>query len=393
MNAVNNASPSLQAITVVGDDLPDPATVSAADALTAMQRESPDIRDLASLLSPAADTLLETMARRARALTRRHFGNTISLYTPLYLSDYCEGGCRYCGFAADRRRARSCLDEAERRAEMDAIADLGIEEILLLTGERSEAVGIDYVEAAVREAAARFHAVTVEVFPMASAEYARLVRAGCTGVTLYQETYHAAVYADMHRWGPKRDYRARLTAPENALQAGMRTVGLGVLLGLAPPVQDVIALVTHLQSLRRRWWRAGFSISFPRVRPEPGGFQPPHPVDDRLLARIILALRIFLPDVPLVLSTRESIGFRDGMAGLGIVKMSVASRTTVGGYRVKTGLPSNPADAATGQFHVNDHRDMDAFTAALRAKGLWPVLKNNDAVYRDAAADMALAEP
>ncbi len=356
-------------------------TFSKSDAVRALNSEQPSAENLAALLSPAAGPFLEDMAQKALALTRRHFGRTISLYTPLYLSDYCSGGCRYCGFAADRRHARRCLNPAERRAEMEAIAGLGIEEILLLTGERSSAVDFEYVETAVREAAACFHAVTVEVFPMTSSEYSRLVSAGCTGLTLYQETYNEAIYAEMHRWGPKRDYRARLSAPENALTAGMRYVGLGVLLGLAPPETDILALAAHLQRLRRRWWRAGFSISFPRIRPETGGFQPPHPVNDRMLVQIILALRIYLPDVPLVLSTRESSAFRDQLAGLGITKMSVASRTTVGGYQ-----PCGAAGTATGQFQVNDNRDMPSFLAAMHKKGLWPVLKNSDAVYRDAAA-------
>ncbi len=363
---------------------PPPTTFSTADVVRAVNGEQPSAKDLAALLSPAAAPFLEDMARRAQALTRRHFGNTISLYTPLYLSDYCSGGCRYCGFAADRRHTRRCLDAEERRAEMAAIAKLGIEEILLLTGERSETVDFEYVEKAVREAAARFHAVTVEVFPMTSAEYSRLIAAGCTGLTLYQETYDETIYADMHRWGPKRDYRSRLSAPENALNAGMRNVGLGVLLGLAPPTTDILALAAHLQRLRRRWWRAGFSISFPRIRPEAGGFQAPHPVDDRMLAQIILALRIYLPDVPLVLSTREASTFRDNLAGLGITKMSVASRTTVGGYQ-----PRHTTVTSSGQFRVNDNRDMPAFLAAMRERGLWPVLKNNDVVYRDAATECA----
>ncbi len=358
-----------------------PTDFDAGAVMSAIRRDTPDANDLAALLSPAADTLLEPMAQRAKALTRRHFGDTITLYTPLYLSDYCAGGCRYCGFAADRQRQRRCLGEAEQGAEMDAIATLGIEEILLLTGERTPDVGPDYIEAAVRQAAARFHRVAMEVFPMTTAEYARMVRAGCTGLTLYQETYEPDIYAEMHRWGPKRDYDARLQALDKALRAGMRDVGLGVLLGLAPPIPEIMALVAHLKRLRRRWWRAGFSISFPRIRPEPGGFQPPYPVDDRMLTRIILALRIVLPDVPLVLSTRESAELRDGLAGLGITKMSVASRTTVGGYREAD--QATTTDVATGQFQVHDQRDMSTFTAALRARGLWPVLKNSDAVYRE----------
>jgi len=227
----------------------------------------------------------------------------------------------------------------------------------------------------VAEAARVFSAVTVEAFPMSVEEYRGLGDAGCVGVTLYQETYEPTQYETLHRWGPKRDYDARLDAPSRVLEAGVRFVGLGALLGIAEPAFDVLALYRHARYLRRRFWRSGVALSFPRVCPQEGGYQPPFSVDERFLARIIFAFRICLPDVPLVLSTRESARVRDGMAGVGVTKMSIASRTTVGGY-LETG--SSP----DGQFHVNDDRGLDVFCGALRAKGLEPVFKNWDAVYR-----------
>jgi 2-iminoacetate synthase len=217
--------------------------------------------------------------------------------------------------------------------------------------------------------------VSVESFAMTADEYRQLCEAGCTGMTLYQETYDRAAYDRLHRWGPKRDFDARLDAPARALAAGLRSVGLGALLGLADPIADMIALYQHAVHLRRRFWRGGVMLSFPRLRPQRGDFRPEHVVSDRQLARFIFAFRVALPDVPLVLSTRESPAFRDGMAGVGISRMSVASRTTVGGYH-------GGAASTGGQFEVSDDRDAPTFCAALRAKGMEPVFKNWDAVFQ-----------
>jgi len=348
------------------------------DVRRALSAAHPEVEDFAVLLSPAADAHLEAMAQRAQALTRHHFGHTISLYVPLYLSNHCPGGCAYCGFASDRQQPRHRLSPDEVQAELEAIHALGFEEILLLTGERTPMAGVEYLADCVRLAARRFHLVTVETFAMTAEEYGALVRAGATGVTLYQETYAPEVYQTVHRWGPKRDYHFRLEAPGRALKAGMRTVGLGALLGLSDPRFDAIALLQHLKHLQKEHWQGGFSVSFPRLRPEAGGYQAACPVGDRLLAQFIYAFRLCLPDVPLVLSTRESPVFRDGMAGVGISKMSIGSRTTVGGYHEQA-VPSG------GQFAVNDTRPVETFLQALQSKGLQPVFKNWDASLSDAA--------
>ena len=363
-----------------GERLEDVALADAADVdravRAALADEAPGARELAVLLSPAAEPYAESLARQAQALTRRHFGNTVSLYAPLYLSDFCPGGCVYCGFAADRPVPRRRLNRRAAEREMQALHTAGLDEILLLTGERTPQADFHYLLNHVRLAARRFSAVTVEAFGMAESEYAQLAKAGCTGVTLYQETYNPVVYARMHRAGPKRDFAARLAAPSRALAAGIRTVGLGALLGLADPVSDALALYLHAVALRKAYWHAGLSISFPRIQPQTGGFAPPHPLSDRFLARLIWAFRICLPDVHLVLSTRESPRFRDGMAGVGISKMSVASRTTVGGYHAG-------GAARDGQFQVQDTRGVAAFCRALRRRGLEPVFKNWESVYRN----------
>lgn len=334
-------------------------------------RDGAEVGRLLRLLGPKDPAALEEMARRALSLTRRHFGRTISLYAPLYLSNHCSGGCVYCGFASDRRQPRLKLEGPALMKEIDALKASGIEDVLLLTGERTEEAGFDYLLECVSLAAKRFHRVSIEAFAMDTDEYRRLGEAGCTGITLYQETYDPRLYDELHRWGPKRDYTYRLEAPARALAAGLRTVGIGALLGLGDPVLDAVCLFRHILHLRRRFWRAGVLVSFPRVCPQEGDYRGAHEVSDRALAQMVFAFRICLPDVPLVLSTREGAEFRDGLAGLGISRMSVASRTTVGGYGE---VPASDK----GQFDVNDSRGVGAFCAALKGKGLEPVFKNWD---------------
>ena len=347
---------------------------SESDVRRALSASVPTEADFAALVSPAAEGLLEEMAQRAKRLTETHFGRTISLYAPLYLSDFCPGGCAYCGFAADRNQPRRCLNRDEMLCEFAALKAMGFEEVLLLTGERSPQADFPYLRDSVAAAASHFAAVTVEAFPMTLVEYRELAAAGCVGVTLYQETYDPVQYDVLHRWGPKRDFANRLEAPSRVLEAGIRTVGLGALLGISDPMLDTLALYRHARALRRKYWQSGITISFPRVCPQEGGYQPPFPVDERFLARIIFAFRICMPDVPLNMSTRENAGFRDGIAGVGISKMSIASRTTVGGY-------GEPTTSPDGQFQINDDRDIETFFAALRSKGLEPVFKNWDRVY------------
>ncbi|MBI2438570.1 MAG: 2-iminoacetate synthase ThiH [Lentisphaerae bacterium] len=360
--------------------LPRALSADARAVQQALLVEDPCLAELAVLLSPAAGAALESLAARAQLITRRQFGRTLSLYVPLYLSDYCPSGCVYCGFAANRQRIRRRLERDEIIKELDALKALGFEEVLLLSGARTPEADFDYVRQAVTLATERFNLVTIEVFPMTTVEYKSLAETGCTGLTMYQETYDPAVYERSHRWGLKRDYQYRLETPARALAAGVRTVGLGILLGLADPVRDALALFQHAQALRKQYWRAGFSISFPRIRPQLGGYTPSSPVSDRFLAQLIYAFRICLPELTMVLSTRESARFRDGLAGVGINKMSIASRTTVGGYHTEAA-----AAEGQGQFEVSDNRTIEVFCAMLKSKGLSSVFKNWDAAYRDLA--------
>ena len=351
-----------------------------ADVERALWCDEPGPQELVALLSPAARPFIEIMAQRSRLLTQRHFGRTISLYTPLYLSNHCTNGCMYCGFASDRPQTRHRLELPEAEKEMEILKEMGFEDVLLLTGERTSHAGFEYLLECVSLAAQRFHSVGIESFPMTAREYALMVRAGCSSVTLYQETYDLRQYERLHRWGPKKDYLNRLEAPGRAMRAGMRTVGLGVLLGLSDPVFDAVCLLRHAGYLQRTHWMSGITLSFPRLRPQGGDFAALFPVDEAWLARMVFAIRIVLPDVPLLLSTRERPEFRDGMAGLGISKMSAGSRTTVGGY----GGEAEPTTEA--QFQVSDKRSVPDICAMLRNRGLEPVFKNWDSVFRDAEA-------
>lgn len=348
--------------------------IDAEAVRNAIYSKSPGPAELAVLLSDEAGSHIEEMAQRAQAITRSRFGRTISLYVPLYLSNYCSGGCAYCGFASDRELVRMKLSDTERSSEMKALAEDGFNDVLLLTGEKTKEAGFEYLLESVKDGAGHFHNVSVEAFAMSADEYKQLHEAGCTAVTLYQETYNPELYDELHRWGEKKDYDCRLDAPSRAMEAGMRSVGLGVLLGLDDPLREALCIYLHAQHLLKKHWRSGVMISFPRICNQEGGYKAAYPVDDEFLARMIFAFRICLPDVPLVLSTRESAKLRDGFAGVGINRMSVASKTTVGGY-------SSDDNSSGAQFEVTDTRDVQTFCDLLRSKNLEPVFKNWDSVF------------
>jgi len=343
-----------------------------ADVERALTVSRPGVDEFAVLLSPAAEAFLEPMAQQAQRITQRHFGRTVSIYAPLYLSNYCGGGCVYCGFASDRKQPRSRMTPEELEQELEFLYQAGFEELLLLTGERTNEAGFPFLEEAVQKTCQRFHDVKVETFSMTTAEYQTLHLAGCTGVTVYQETYHPDCYQEMHLRGEKKSYEQRLSLPTRALEGEIRTIGMGVLLGLTDHRYDALALFRHISHLQKKYWRGEFSVSFPRIRDQQGHFKPAFPVSDQQLAQLIFAFRICMPTVPLVLSTREPEHLRDGLVGLGITKMSAGSKTSVGGYTDQSALPAK-------QFDISDQRDLNTFCAAMIKKGVYPVLKNWDA--------------
>ena len=330
------------------------------------------------LLSPdISDKQLENMAQQANRLTRQRFGRVILLYAPLYLSNECFNGCKYCGFSADNKFPRKTLtfDEIEREAKI--LRRQGFRHMLLLTGEAPRIAGIDYLEKAVEIIRTYCGSVSIEVFPMDTDGYRRMVAAGVDGLTLYQETYDNNLYKQLHPYGPKSDYDYRLDAPERAGKAGLRRIGVGSLLGLGNSLSDVFYSGLHALYLARKFWRTQVTISFPRICPADGGFQPTSIVDDRQLTQFICALRLLLPDAGLILSTRESAELRNNLLPLGITQMSAGSSTAPGGY--------GEEDHDAEQFSISDERSPVEVEAFLKSHGYEAVWKDWDRIFLERA--------
>ncbi len=350
------------------------AAVTDHDVRRALRAPHPQGDDLAALLSPAATPLLPELARLSSKITAQRFGRTTQIYAPLYLSSHCTNRCLYCGFSADNKIGRRVLTMAEVEEEADLLHRRGFNHLLLVSGEAPKAMGVDYLAEVAQRLRDRFAALSIEVQPLETAEYRRLFEAGITATAIYQETYDRGTYAAMHPAGRKRDFDYRLATPGRVAAAGMREVGIGTLLGLSDWRAEGLALGLHLAWLRKNFWRTGVTVSFPRLRPAAGGFQPLVPVGERDLTQLIFALRIFDPDVGIVLSTREEARYRDGMIGLGPTRYSAGSCTAPGGY-------SHP-DLEGEQFTIGDHRSIDEVCAAISRRGFDPVRKDWDAGFQ-----------
>jgi 2-iminoacetate synthase len=346
--------------------------VSRSDVSKALAQPpgSYSLDKLLALISPAAEDYLEQMARLAHSLTIRRFGRTIRLYAPLYLSNFCENSCLYCGFNKENQpqRIRLTLDEA--LAEAEVIASEGFRDLLLVSSEDPDFINIDYLRQFAGLLRKMFSSISIEIYQMTAPEYAALFDAGIDGVTLYQETYDRRAYRHFHPAGPKADYDNRLATPDNIALAGMREIGLGVLLGLADWRTETLALAEHAHYLIKRYWKSRVSFSFPRLRPahEVDGLQFDHLVSDRNLVQMITALRLCFADAGLVLSTRESARLRDHLIRLGITKVSAGSKTSPGGY-------SGQAHA-TEQLQIDDDRTPAQVAQMIKAHGAEPVWKD-----------------
>ena len=336
---------------------------------------SPD--RLLTLISPAAQDYLEQMAQAAHRLTVQRFGRTIRLYAPLYLSSFCENSCRYCGFNRTAKFERTRLTVAQALEEADIIASEGFTDLLLVSSEDRDFISIDYLAELAGRLREKFSFISIEVYAMTAADYGRLFSAGIEGVTLYQETYDRRAYHYYHPAGPKSDYENRLTAPDRIAAAGMREIGLGVLLGLTDWRTETLALAEHAHYLMKCYWRSRVSFSFPRLRPafdvDRSQFQ--HLLTDTELAQMIMALRLCFADAGLVISTRERALLRDNLIRLGITKMSAGSRTSPGGY-------SRRSDS-TGHFEIDDNRSPADVAAMIKHQGFEPVWKDWDAIFTD----------
>ena len=339
-----------------------------AQVLAALEKDSLRPEDFLVLLSPAAAPHLERMARRAHDLTLRYFGRAVNLFTPLYVSDYCTNQCRYCGFNANNQLHRRHLSVDEAEAEARVIAAMGLQHILLLTGDARKISSPEYIADVARRIKPLFASVGVEVYSMTEEEYAFLVQAGVDNMTMFQETYNPELYDWLHPAGPKRDYAFRLTAPERAARGGMRSLGLGALLGLDEFIQDAIATGLHAWWLLRTFPGVDVGLSIPRICPHEGQFDVPHALGDRQFVQYVTALRCFLPRSPITCSSRESASMRNNLIPLGVTRVSAGVSTAVGG-RATSGDD-------IGQFEITDHRSVEEMTEALARLGYQAVLKD-----------------
>lgn len=319
--------------------------------------------NLEALLSVAARPYLEPIASIAREITRRRFGNTIQIYAPLYLSNECRSSCTYCGFSFENniRRRTLTLEEVEREAGL--LYETGIRHLLLLTGEDYKNTPLKYLAETARMLRDRFSSISIEVYPLKQEEYELLRTEGVDGLAVYQETYDPIRYAEVHLRGMKKNMRFRLECPDRAGQAGFRKIAVGALLGLSDPAAETFLAALHARYLVQTFWQTQISISLPRLRAAEGLSLPPV-IADADYVRYICALRLFLPDAGLNLSTREGADFRDRMSRICITHMSAGSKTEPGGY---SGMETDV------QFETEDRRSVAEFTAQLRSNGLEPV--------------------
>ena len=373
-------------------------TASTAAASDAIARSKLSLTDFAHLISPAASELLETMGRRAQALTRQRFGKVVRLFAPLYLSNECINNCKYCGFSRDNPILRVTLTVDDVLREAGALRDQGFRNILLVAGEHPKFVSNPYLKDCIAALHRDWPGISLEVGPMETADYHPLVAAGAEGLVVYQETYQRDIYDSVHTAGPKKNFEWRLETPERAYAAGFRRLGIGALYGLADWRFEALSVAAHADYLLRNCWKAQVTISLPRLRPCAGEFQPLTHMTDRELAQLICAFRLMFPDVGLVLSTRESAKLRDGLIPLGITLISAGSHTEPGGYTgagkekihhtergriVELGASewaaAGPDIHATGQFEIADERSPGEVAELIRRLGYEPVWKDWDA--------------
>ena len=340
------------------------------DVLRALSKDKLDVDDFAALISPAAEPYLLEMVAKSERLTLQRFGNTLSLFAPLYLSNTCANECTYCGFSMSNAIKRLTLNETQVGKEVAAIKSKGFDHILLVTGETNK-VSMPYFERMIPLIKPHFSQLSMEVQPLDASEYKQLQGIGLDGVLVYQETYRRKTYLEHHLRGNKSNFNYRLDAPDRIGQAGIHKIGLGVLLGLEDWRTDSVMMAHHLRHLQKRYWRSRFSVAFPRIRPCEGGIVPKSIISDRQLVQLIAAWRLFDRDLEMSLSTRESPEFRHHAVRMGFTTMSAESKTQPGGY-------ADDAQEALEQFEISDERPVADIMAMIREQGREVVWKDWD---------------
>ncbi len=353
---------------------------TASDVKSALEHDTCTMEDFKALLSPAAEPFLEQMAQKARIETGKHFGNTVYLFTPLYIANYCENYCVYCGFNCYNHINRMKLTMEQVEKEMKIIADSGMEEILILTGESRGQSDVEYIGEACKLARKYFRMVGLEVYPVNTDEYRYLHECGADYVTVFQETYDADKYEQLHLLGHKRVWPYRFDAQERALRGGMRGVAFSALLGLSDFRKDALASALHVYYLQRKYPHAEMSLSCPRLRPIINNDKiNPLDVHEKQLCQVLCAYRIFLPYVGITVSSRESAEFRNGIVKIAATKVSAGVSTGIGDHESK--YSGKEADGAQGdeQFEIDDNRSLGKMYQDISDEGLQPVL--NDYLY------------
>lgn len=341
---------------------------SKADVQSALQNPKRSLEDFKAFISPAARPLLEIMAQESHQLTRKRFGNTIQMYAPMYLSNECQNICTYCGFSYTNKMRRRTLTDREILKEVAYIKSKGYDHILLVTGEASNTVGVDYISNAIRLIRSEFSNISIEVQPLQKQDYEYLANDGLYAVLVYQETYHRQEYKKHHPKGKKSNFNYRLDTPDRLGRAGIHKIGLGALLGLEDWRADSFFTALHLKYLQKTYWKTKYSISFPRLRPHSNGLKPKVNLTDADLVQLITAYRLLDEDVELSISTRENETFRDHIVNLGITSISAESKTNPGGYVV--------AKQSLEQFEISDERSTEEIVNMLREQDIEPVWKD-----------------
>ena len=345
-----------------------------SDVRNALAKERRTLKDFQALLSPAALPLLEEMARKAQAETQKYFGNSVSMFTPVYIANYCENYCIYCGFNCHNHIRRAQLNEEEIRREFAAIAKTGLQEILILTGESRKKSTVEYIGKAVEMAREYFKVIGLEIYPVNTDEYAYLHKCGADYVTVFQETYNPDKYETLHLAGHKRIFPYRFYALERALMGGMRGVGLSALLGLDDFRKDAFATGMHAYLLQKKYPHAEIAFSCPRLRPIINNDRiNPMDVHERQLLQVICAYRLFMPFAGITVSSRECARVRDNLMQIAATKISAGVSTGIGEHGEEV------QDKGDEQFEISDDRSVEEIYGALREHHLQPVMA--DAIY------------
>lgn len=342
--------------------------VNPDEILRIIKKEKKSEQDFLTLLSPQAENFMEEMAVEARKKSLQHFGKAVLLYTPMYLANYCVNKCAYCSFNLENNITRRKLTMNEIDLEAQVIAATGLKHIVVLTGESQKHTPISYIIDAVKILKKYFDSISIEIYPLTESQYSEVIKAGVDGLTIYQEVYDFKIYEQVHLSGPKKNYLFRLNAAERACREKIRSVNIGVLLGLNDWRIESFMTGLHAKYLQDKYPDVDIAVSLPRIRPHVGVFEDVKQVSDRNLVQIMLALRLFKPNIGINISTREKEELRDNLIPLGVTKMSAGVSTEVGGHTTE--------NHDTSQFEISDKRSVDQIRKAILSKGYHPVFKD-----------------